>query len=77
MRADVRRDTFQGHHSTGARIFRDLRVLRRDHVHYHAAFEHLRQTALNRFRSGMAVIALSIGGHVIPSFGSSVRTILA
>ena len=41
--ADIRRDTFQRHDGAGAGIFGDLGMLGGDHVHDHAAFEHLGQ----------------------------------
>ena len=47
LRANVRRDALQRHDGARARLFRDLGVLGRDHVHDDAALEHLRQAALD------------------------------
>jgi hypothetical protein len=47
LRTNVRRDTLQRHNGARARLFRDLGLLRRDHIHDDAALEHLRQTAFD------------------------------
>ena len=44
--ADVGRDALQRHHRAGARLLRDPRLLGRDHVHDHAAFQHLGEARL-------------------------------
>ena len=46
--ADVRRDTLERHHRHGARVLRDPRLLRGDHIHDHAALEHAREAAFER-----------------------------
>ena len=45
--ADVRRDALERHHRGGAGVLGDLRLLGRDHVHDHAALEHLREAGLD------------------------------
>ena len=46
--ADVRRNALERHHRGGAGVLRDLRLLRRDDVHDHAALEHLGEAGLDR-----------------------------
>ena len=41
VRADVGRHALQRHHGAGAGVLGDLRLLGVDHVHDHAALEHL------------------------------------
>ena len=41
---DIRRDAFQRHDCAGAGLFGNFGMLGGDHVHDHAAFQHLRQT---------------------------------
>jgi hypothetical protein len=50
--ADVGRYPLQGHHRDGAGVLGDLRLLRRDHVHDHAALEHLGHAALDASGAG-------------------------
>ena len=45
--ADVRRHALERHHRAGAGRLRDPRLLGRDHVHDHAALEHLGQAGLD------------------------------
>src|SRR5712691_736017 len=45
--ADVGRDALEGHHGARARILGDSRVFGRDHVHYHAALQHLGEPRLD------------------------------
>ena len=47
---DVGGHPLQRHHGTGPGVLGDARVLGRDHVHDHAALEHLRQAPLHRRR---------------------------
>src|SRR5829696_2631870 len=42
----VRRHALQRHHGAGAGLLRDAGVFRRDHVHDHAALEHLGEALL-------------------------------
>src|SRR5207245_5504710 len=44
---DVGRYPLEGHNRDGAGVLGDLGLLRRDHVHDHAAFEHLGQSSLD------------------------------
>ena len=45
-RADVRRYALKRHHRARSGRLGDLRLLRRRHVHYHTALEHLRKVAV-------------------------------
>ncbi len=47
VNADVGRHALERHHSHGTRFFRNHSLVGRDHVHDHAALEHLRQTGLH------------------------------
>ena len=50
-RADVGRDALERHHRDRTCRLGDLRLLGVDHVHDHAALEHLGETALDPHRS--------------------------
>ena len=43
IRADIRGDAFQSHHGAGTGILCDLGVFDVDHIHDHAALQHLSQ----------------------------------
>ncbi|MDH6583340.1 hypothetical protein M2161_002446 [Streptomyces sp. SAI-133] len=59
--ADVGGHPLQGHDGDGARVLRDLRLLRRDDVHDHAALELLRHTALHARGAGLGSLVLGAG----------------
>jgi hypothetical protein len=48
---DVRRDALERHHRHGAGVLGDPRLVGVDHVHDHAAFQHLGETRLDPHRS--------------------------
>src|SRR5437867_4511161 len=54
-RADVRGHALERHDGDGTRILGDLRVLGGDHVHDHAALEHLREAGLESPRTGLSL----------------------
>ena len=68
LRADVGRHALQRHHRDGAGVLGDLGLLRRDHIHDHAALEHLGHAALHpggaQLRAGAAVGIWSSGHGV-------------
>jgi len=54
--ADVGGHPFQRHHRAGACFFGDARLFRRDDIHDHAAFEHLRQSCFHRQGAGEFIV---------------------
>ncbi len=52
LRADVGRDALEGHHGDGAGVLSDLRLVGGDHVHDHAALEHLGHAPLDARGAG-------------------------
>ena len=75
LRPDVGGHPLQRHHGDRARVLGDLRLLRRDHVHDHAALEHLGHPALDArgAQLGGGGLSASRGGrglverHGVPS----------
>ena len=53
--ADVGRDALQRHHRARAGFLGDFGVLGGDHIHDHAALEHLRQPRLDPKRPNLSV----------------------
>jgi hypothetical protein len=60
--ADVGGDALQGHDRDGARVLGDLRLLRRDDVHDHAALELLGHAALDACGAGLGSLVVGKRG---------------
>ena len=71
MRANVRRHALKRHDGDGAGVFGDPRLFRRDHIHNHAALEHLRQAPLDHLGTFFILILLmTIRRHDLTSLSS-------
>ncbi len=78
--ADVGRNALERHHGDGAGLLGDLRLVGVDHVHDHAALQHLCEAALDPHRPGLGhrvilvvVIIVEVDSAVLARFRGVIR----